>query len=57
LGRPKLYEEQMPARLPQGTMARMDAVLQENETRADLLRRAIDREIKHRRVNGKKGRG
>lgn len=57
MGRPKLYEEQMPARLPQGTMARMDAVLQENETRADLLRRAIDREIKHRRVNGKKGRG
>jgi len=45
----------MPARLPQGTMARMDAVLQENETRADLLRKAIDREIKRRPANGKKG--
>lgn len=38
----------MPARLPAGTLARMDAVLDEGEKRSDLLREAVERELKRR---------
>jgi hypothetical protein len=43
VGRRKINEEQMPARLPAGTLARMDAVLGEKEKRSDLVREAVER--------------
>lgn len=48
VGRKKTNFEQMPARLAEGTLARMDKVLSEGETRTDFLRQAIEREIKRR---------
>lgn len=48
MGRKQINHEQIPARLPEGTLARMDAVLEAGEKRADLLREAVDRELKRR---------
>jgi predicted DNA-binding protein len=48
MGRPKINEEQTPARLPAGTLARIDAALDDGEKRADLIREAIERELKRR---------
>lgn len=48
MGRKKINEEQIPARLPSGTLARMDAVLEGREKRSDLIREAIERELKRR---------
>lgn len=48
VGRKKINEEQMPARLPAGTMARMDAVLADKEKRSDLLRIAVEKELARR---------
>jgi metal-responsive CopG/Arc/MetJ family transcriptional regulator len=48
VGRKKINEEQMPARLPLGTLARMDSVLTGKEKRSDLLREAIERELARR---------
>lgn len=48
VGRPKINEEQTPARLPQGTLARVDALLAPGEKRSDFIREAIDREITRR---------
>lgn len=50
----KINHEQMPARFPEGTIAAIDAVLSQNETRTDLLREAVARELKRReRLAGK----
>jgi hypothetical protein len=48
MGRKRINEEVMPARFPAGMLERMDAVLEKKETRADLLRRAVEREVKRR---------
>jgi hypothetical protein len=48
MGRKLINEEQMPARFPAGTLARIDAVLQQGEKRADLLREAVERELRRR---------
>lgn len=48
VGRRQINHEQMPARLPAGTVARMEAVLNDGEKRADLLREAIERELRRR---------
>jgi hypothetical protein len=48
MGRKRINEEQMPARLPAGTLDRIDAVLDDGEKRADLLREAVEREIRRR---------
>lgn len=48
VGRRKINDEQMPARFPEGTLARIDAVLGGKEKRADLVREAVDREIARR---------
>jgi predicted DNA-binding protein len=50
MGRKQINEEQMPARLPGGTLERIDAVLdpETNEKRADFLREAVERELKRR---------
>lgn len=48
MGRKRINEEQTPARLPAGTLERIDAVLDEGENRSDLIREAIEREIRRR---------
>ena len=48
VGRKQINHEQMPARFPEGTLARMDAVLDEGEKRSDLIREAVERELKRR---------
>lgn len=48
MGRKRINLEQMPARLRAGTLRRIDAVLKEKEKRSDLLRDAIERELRRR---------
>jgi metal-responsive CopG/Arc/MetJ family transcriptional regulator len=48
MGRKQINHEQIPARLPEGTLDRMDAVLGEGEKRSDLIREAVERELKRR---------
>lgn len=48
MGRPKLYDEQLRIPLALGTIARIDAVLSADEPRLDMIREAIEREIKRR---------
>lgn len=54
VGRKKINDEQTPARFPAGTLARIDAVLDrdENEKRSDLIREAVERELKRRERKG-----
>jgi Meiotically Up-regulated Gene 113 (MUG113) protein len=47
-GRPQINEEQTPARFPAGTLGRIDAVLEDGESRAELIRKAVERELKRR---------
>lgn len=47
-GRPQINHEQTPARFPEGTLARIDAALFEDEGRADFIREAVERELKRR---------
>ena len=47
-GRPQINHEQTPARFPEGTLKRIDAVLEEKESRADLIREAVEKELKRR---------
>lgn len=48
MGRTKLWHENINLTLPKGAKARMDAVLEEGEDRLDLIRSAIDKELKRR---------
>lgn len=48
MGRKKLWGEDMQARFPEGTFDRIAAVLAEDEDRTDLVREAVDRELKRR---------
>lgn len=48
MGRKQINHEQIPARLPEGTKDRMEAVLEDGEKMSDLIREAVDREIKRR---------
>jgi metal-responsive CopG/Arc/MetJ family transcriptional regulator len=48
MGRKQINHEETPARLPAGTLARMDEVLDEGEKRADLIREAVERELARR---------
>lgn len=48
MGRKQINFEQLPGRFPAGTLDRIDAVLGEGEKRADLLREAVERELKRR---------
>ena len=55
VGRKRINEEQVPARFPGGTLARIDAVLREKEKRAEFIRTAIERELERReRLNERK---
>lgn len=48
MGRKQINHEQTPARFPEGTLERIDAALDEGEKRSDLIREAVDRELKRR---------
>lgn len=48
MGRKKINHEQMPARFPAGTLDRIDALLDDGEKRSDLVREAVERELKRR---------
>jgi hypothetical protein len=48
VGRKKEFDEQMRLSLVAGTMQRIDAVLADGEPRLDMIREAIEREIKRR---------
>ena len=53
MGRTQINSEQMPGRFPEGTLARIDAVLEEKEGRAAFLREAVERELKRREKRSK----
>lgn len=48
MGRPRINREQTPARFPNGTLARIDAALNDGEKRADFIRKAVERELAQR---------
>ena len=48
MGRRKQWAEDMQARFPEGTFARIAAVLVGGEDRTDLVREAVERELKRR---------
>jgi hypothetical protein len=48
MGRKKLWSEDMQARFPEGTFARIESVLREEEDRTDFIREAVERELKRR---------
>ena len=48
MGRKQINAEQTPARLPAGTLDRIDAVLDEDENRSSFIRAAIEKELKRR---------
>lgn len=48
MGRKKINDEQTPARFPAGTLARIDSALDDGEKRSDLIREAVERELKRR---------
>lgn len=48
VGRKRINDEQTPARFPEGTLARIDALLDEKEKRSDFIREAVEREISRR---------
>lgn len=48
MGRKKLWAENINLTLPEGAKAKMDAALRDGEDRLDLIREAIDRELKRR---------
>jgi Arc/MetJ-type ribon-helix-helix transcriptional regulator len=48
VGRKKLWSENINLTLPEGAKARMDAALEEGEDRLDLIRAAIERELRRR---------
>lgn len=55
VGRKQINHEQMPARFPEGTLARIDAVLAEKEKRSDFVREAVERELERREQSQKFG--
>lgn len=50
VGRKKRWAEDMVARFPEGTFARILSVLKPKEDRTDLVRAAVEREIKRRQT-------
>lgn len=51
VGRKQINHEQMPARFPDGTLARIDAVLADREKRSDFVREAVERELERREAD------
>jgi hypothetical protein len=48
MGRKKLWDERILLPLKAETLARLDQLLHEDEVRLDLIREAIERELKRR---------
>lgn len=48
VGRKRRWAEDMQARFPDGTFARISAVLKEGEDRTDFVRIAVERELRRR---------
>lgn len=48
MGRKKLWTERLTLPLDEPTVTRIDACLEEGEARLDMIRSAIDRELKRR---------
>jgi hypothetical protein len=48
IGRPKLYEMRLLLPMAAGMLADIDAIIGKGETRLDLIRAAIEREIERR---------
>jgi hypothetical protein len=53
VGRKKRWSEDMQARFPEGTFARIAAVLAPGEDRTDFVREAVEREIARREPDNK----
>lgn len=51
VGRKKQWTERIQLPLAEGTLARIDALLRDDEVRLDMIREAIEREIKRRSRN------
>lgn len=49
MGRKKLWEERILLPLATETLEQIDAALEDGEARVDLIREAIDRELKRRK--------
>ena len=49
MGRKKLWSEDMGARFADGTFAKIDRLREEDETRTDFVRAAVDHEIERRK--------
>jgi hypothetical protein len=54
VGRKKVNFEQMPARFPEGTFARIEDVRGEAETRTSFIQEAVEREIARREREAKR---
>jgi hypothetical protein len=52
MGRSQINDEQIPARFPEGTKARIQAVLDEKEPIAAFIREAVERELRRREKKG-----
>ena len=48
MGRKKVWDENMVARFPAGTIDRIDAVRTDEEARTDFVWEAVQRELKRR---------
>lgn len=48
MGRKKEWTEQLRLPLAEGTIAKIDSVLADDEPRVDFIRSAVDREIRRR---------
>lgn len=48
MGRKRINDEQYLAKFPEGTLARIDAALEEKEPRAAFIRESVERELKRR---------
>jgi predicted DNA-binding protein len=48
VGRKKVNFEQMAARFPEGTLARIDGARRDAETRTTFVQEAVEREIERR---------
>ena len=54
MGRKKQWAEDMQARFPEGTFARVAELLEEGEDRTDFVRAAVEREIEARAKKARK---
>lgn len=56
MGRKKRWAEDMVARFPEGTFERIAAALVGKEDRTDFVREAVERELRRREREARRGR-